>query len=101
MSSGELTVMFRRTPDVSAKGNHAFGNLVRQMNHVRQTTCVGVSDTPTPPHHTGGLYIPWVRPHFFFWRPSGATVVLFWPSLSLTGSQRRLKHMVCAIVPMI
>ena len=48
MSSGELTVMFRRTPDVSAKGNHAFGNLVRQMNHVRQTTCVGVSDTPTP-----------------------------------------------------
>ena len=56
MSSGELTVMFRRTPDVSAKGNHAFGNLVRQMNHVRQTTCVGVSDTPTPtPSYRGTI----------------------------------------------
>ena len=56
MSSGELTAMFRRTPDVSAKGNHAFGNLVRQMNHVRQTTCVGVSDTPTPtPSYRGTI----------------------------------------------
>ena len=62
MSSGELTVMFRRTPDVSAKGNHAFGNLVRQMNHVRQTTCVGVSDTPTPtPSYRGTMVIKGVR----------------------------------------
>ena len=62
MSSGELTAMFRRTPDVSAKGNHAFGNLVRQMNHVRQTTCVGVSDTPTPtPSYRGTMVIKGVR----------------------------------------
>ena len=31
----------------------------------------GVSDTLTPPHHTGGLYFAWLRPQFFS-RPSGA-----------------------------
>ena len=25
----------------------------------------GVSDTPTPPHHTGGLYFAWLGPKIF------------------------------------